>query len=170
MFYKTSVLKHFPKFIGKHLYQSLLFNKLPAEGLHIIKKETLTQVFSCEFCEIFKNINYRIPPGNCFWKLYVNSCASCTVKLIYYFCKYQKFGDVRTIFALQSFFLMKRINKLHQSTTTYFYIDFNYVQTTLVRKSLGRILLLFMTTLIFTRNQWHKFLRNLTCKVPALQN
>ena len=44
-----------------------------------IKKETLAQVFSCEFCEIFKNtFFYRIPPlaasvlnpcGKLFWDL-----------------------------------------------------------------------------------------------------
>ena len=32
-------------------------------GLQFIKKETLTQVFSCEFCEIFKNTFFcRSPP------------------------------------------------------------------------------------------------------------
>ena len=42
---KKGVLKNFEKFIRKHLYQSLFFNK----------KETLAQVFSCEFCKNFKN-------------------------------------------------------------------------------------------------------------------
>ena len=33
------------------------------ESLFYIKKETLAQVFSCEFCEIFKNtFSYRTPP------------------------------------------------------------------------------------------------------------
>ena len=33
-----------------------LFNK-------VVKKETLTQVFSCEFCDISKNTpSYRTPP------------------------------------------------------------------------------------------------------------
>ena len=39
------VLRNFTKFTGKHICQSLFFNK----------KETLAQVLSCEFCEIFKN-------------------------------------------------------------------------------------------------------------------
>ena len=43
MFYKKGVLKNFAKFTGKHLHQSLFF-------------DTLTQLFSCEFYEIFKNI------------------------------------------------------------------------------------------------------------------
>ena len=40
----------------ENLCQSLLFNK---EGFSkFIKKEALAQVFSCEFCEIFKNIYF----------------------------------------------------------------------------------------------------------------
>ena len=43
VFCKTSILKFFSKFTGKHLCRSLFFNKV--EGL----------VFSCELWEIFKN-------------------------------------------------------------------------------------------------------------------
>ena len=35
---------------------SLFFNKFQVRDLNFIKKETLAQVFSCEFCEISKNI------------------------------------------------------------------------------------------------------------------
>ena len=45
---QKEVLKNFTKFTKKHLRQRLSFNK-------VIKKETLTQVFSCEFCKIFKS-------------------------------------------------------------------------------------------------------------------
>ena len=48
---KKDVLRNFTKFIGKHLCQSLILINF----FNFIKKETLTQVFSCEFCEIFKN-------------------------------------------------------------------------------------------------------------------
>ena len=41
---KKGVLKNFLKFTGKHLCHSRFFNK----------KDTLAQVFSCEFCEISK--------------------------------------------------------------------------------------------------------------------
>ena len=41
---RKGVLRNFAKFTGKHLRQSLL-----------IKKETVAQVFFCEFCEISKN-------------------------------------------------------------------------------------------------------------------
>ena len=38
------------KFTGKHLWQNLIL------ACNFIKKETLAQVFCCEFCEIFKNL------------------------------------------------------------------------------------------------------------------
>ena len=57
MFRKKAVLRNFAKFTGKHLCQGPLFNKvaglIPATLL--INNETLAQVFSCEFCEMFKN-------------------------------------------------------------------------------------------------------------------
>ena len=49
VFYKKYVFKNFAKFTGKQLWQSLFFNKVAGE------EETLMEVFSCEFCEIFKN-------------------------------------------------------------------------------------------------------------------
>ena len=53
---KKCVLKNFTKFTGKHLYQSLFLNKAAGQGPEtLLKKETLTQALSCEFCEIFKN-------------------------------------------------------------------------------------------------------------------
>ena len=36
------------------------------EACNFIKKETLAQVFSCEFCEISKNTFYRTPLDDCF--------------------------------------------------------------------------------------------------------
>ena len=44
------VLKNFAKFTGIHLCQSLYFNK----SRSCIRKETPAQVFSCEFCKIFR--------------------------------------------------------------------------------------------------------------------
>ena len=48
-------LENSQKFTGKHLCQSLFFIKFQAETCSFIKKRTLAQVFSCEFCEISKN-------------------------------------------------------------------------------------------------------------------
>ena len=63
-FIRKGVLRNFAKFTGKHLSQSVFFNKVarlrPAsctpQACNFIKKETLAQVFSCEICEISKNI------------------------------------------------------------------------------------------------------------------
>ena len=55
VFCKKGVVRNFTKFTGKHLCQSLFFN--------FIKKETLAQVFSCQFCEISKDtFVYRTHP------------------------------------------------------------------------------------------------------------
>ena len=68
VFYKKGVLRNYAKFTGKHVCQRLFFNKVadlrPATLLkkslwpkvcNFIKKESLPQVFSCEFCEISRN-------------------------------------------------------------------------------------------------------------------
>ena len=61
VFCKKGALRNFGKFTGKHLCQSPFFNKVA--GCNFIKKETMTQLFSCEFCEISKNtFSHRIPP------------------------------------------------------------------------------------------------------------
>ena len=61
VFCKKGVLKNFAKYMGKRLLQGLLFNK--KKVCNIIKKEALTQVFSCEDCEISKKtLFYRTPP------------------------------------------------------------------------------------------------------------
>ena len=52
MLCEKGALRNFTKFTGKHLCQSLFFNK---EACNFIKKETLAQVFCCEFCEISRN-------------------------------------------------------------------------------------------------------------------
>ena len=50
---KKGVIKNFAKLTGKHLCQSPLFNKVAS---NFIEKETLTQVFSCEFYKVFSHI------------------------------------------------------------------------------------------------------------------
>ena len=56
VFSRKGVLGNFTKFTGKHLCQSFRFNKFAGQ-------ETLTQVFSCKFCEISKNtFSYGTPP------------------------------------------------------------------------------------------------------------
>ena len=53
---KKGVLRNFTEFTGKHLCQSLFFNKVAFLRLAtLLKKETLAQVFFCKFCEVSKN-------------------------------------------------------------------------------------------------------------------
>ena len=61
VFFKEGVLRNFAKFARKHLCQSLFFNKDAGLQLvcNFIKKETLAQVLSCEFCEISKNTFFK---------------------------------------------------------------------------------------------------------------
>ena len=62
VFCERGVLKNFAKCTGKHLCQSLFLNKVAGDACNVIKKETLAQVFSWEFCEISKNtFSYRAP-------------------------------------------------------------------------------------------------------------
>ena len=53
---KKAFLEIFAIFTGKSLCWSLFFNKVVAlKTCNFIKEETSTQVFACEYCEIFKN-------------------------------------------------------------------------------------------------------------------
>ena len=54
-----NVLRKFAKFTGRHLCQSLSFNKVAGLICNFIKKETVIQVFSCEFCEFSMNTFFR---------------------------------------------------------------------------------------------------------------
>ena len=47
---KKVVLKNFTKFTGKHLFQSLFFNKFAGFACNLTRDPA--QVFSTEFCEI----------------------------------------------------------------------------------------------------------------------
>ena len=67
LFCKKGVLRNFAKFIGTHLSQILFFNKVTGLRPSTLLKETLAQVFSCEFCEISKNTCSDRTPGGCFF-------------------------------------------------------------------------------------------------------
>ena len=58
-----------PKFCQKYvinvayMLKIISLIKLQPVAWNVIKKETVAQVFSCEFCKIFKNnFSYRTPP------------------------------------------------------------------------------------------------------------
>ena len=63
MFFKIGALKNFANFIGKHQCKSIFLINLQSLNTCNVVKETPTQVFSCEICEVFKNTCfYRTPP------------------------------------------------------------------------------------------------------------
>ena len=56
LFCKKGALRN----LGKHLCQRLdSFNKVARRACNFINKESLAQLFSCEFCEIFKNTFFK---------------------------------------------------------------------------------------------------------------
>ena len=64
VFCEKVVLKNFAKFTRKHECQSIFLIKARSRGLQLFKKETLAQMFSCKFCEIFKStLFHRTPLG-----------------------------------------------------------------------------------------------------------
>ena len=89
VFCQKGVLRNFAKFTGKHLSQRLFFNKVaPGGACNFIKKESLGQVFSCEFCEISKNtFFYRTPLVAGF----------CMQNSIFFDKKYELFGVKRSL-------------------------------------------------------------------------
>ena len=55
VFYEKRYFRNFAKFAGNNCARVSFLIKLQAQACNFIKKETLAQVFSCEFCKIFKN-------------------------------------------------------------------------------------------------------------------
>ena len=52
---KKGVIRNLARFKGKYLCKNLFLIKLKASACSFIKKETLAEVFSCEFGKIYKN-------------------------------------------------------------------------------------------------------------------
>ena len=67
VFCKKGVLRNLTKFTGKHLFQSLFFNKIAGLRSEALLEKILAQVFSCEFCKISINaFSYRTPTAAAF--------------------------------------------------------------------------------------------------------
>ena len=60
--YKKGVLRNFAKFTGKQLCRSFFLNKVADLRPATLLKRTVAQVFSCEFCEIYKNTFFHKTP------------------------------------------------------------------------------------------------------------
>ena len=77
IFFEKSAHERFATFTRKHLCQILFSNKVASWGLqNFIKKETLTQLFSCKFSEFFKN--------SCFYRTLLAAASRQT--LIFCLC------------------------------------------------------------------------------------
>ena len=91
---RKGVLRNFAKFTGNHLCQSLFFN--------FIKKETLTQVFFCDFWEIFKNTfltEHLRPTATYFFKLQANLGDTCRRKVKLAFPRYCKQTNLKDVYS-----------------------------------------------------------------------
>ena len=65
---RKGVVRNFAKFTGKHPCQSLFFNEVAGLARNFIKKETLEQMFSCEFCKFVRTVFLQNTFGGCLWK------------------------------------------------------------------------------------------------------
>ena len=69
VFYKNGVLRNLAKFRGKHLCQSLLFNKVAGlSPATLLKKRLWHKCFLVNFAKFLRTpFLHRIPPVDCFW-------------------------------------------------------------------------------------------------------
>ena len=96
VFYRKAVLKDFAIFAGINLRWSLFLIKLCPQ---LYWKETPTQVFSCEYCEIFKSTYFEKhlrTAASAYWWLYFEKVFSHKVEKIdlIHKCKKNRFGHI----------------------------------------------------------------------------
>ena len=104
VFCEIGAFKNLAKFTGKHLWQSLFFNKVAGLMLVTLVKETLAQVFSCEFWEIFKDHLFcRTPPVAWSEIIFQNICCwtESKISLVWTRATNQKFKISQRIELMQ---------------------------------------------------------------------
>ena len=70
LFCKKWFLRYFAKFTGKHLCQSLFFNKVAGVSLKFyLKKRLWHRCFPVNLLNFWEHLFYRKPSGDCFWYL-----------------------------------------------------------------------------------------------------
>ena len=112
MFCKNGVPKSFEKFSTKQLYQSFFFNKIAGTACNFIIKQTLTQVFCCEFFKILKkNFFQGTPPVTFSRENFKSSMLSFTSCFKFAFtlqriCKMRFYVDIFSIFKAEHKFIM----------------------------------------------------------------
>ena len=75
---KKGIIEIVAKFTGKHLWQSLLFNKVTDAACNFFKKESLAHLFSCEFCGLH--------PRDCFCLLFLGLISTFAQISLWYCC------------------------------------------------------------------------------------
>ena len=106
---KRVFLEILQKFTGKHCARVSFLIKLQASACNFIKKETLTQVFSCKFCKISKKtFGYRAPPvaASTTQVLY---CESCEIFKNIYFDEHLRTAAVSGIIDKITITQLKRL-------------------------------------------------------------
>ena len=78
IFFANLHLHHFFSFsLSRQMFQVRHFACLVPKACNFVKKETLTQVLSCEFCETLGTHFLRTPPDGCFVVLHLFQCDGC---------------------------------------------------------------------------------------------
>ena len=147
------VLRNFAKFARNTCARACFFNKIAGRrpmACNFIKKETLTRVFSCEFCKIFKNAfftehlrttasadymwvkNYSLPIKNKFLNqlpcLGVQSQIAITKRKIIEKCLISDYPKIQTFIKIE--FMLKAVQLIICHPKSW------YVQTILKRRTL----------------------------------
>ena len=111
---RKGILRNFAKFRGKHLYQSLFFNKVAGTFL---KKETQAQVFSCEFCEISQNTFFiehfwaTASEERRLFKLASNKCVKTACVCIVFFFHYSKYYGQNIFSRITVLYLIAKVKE-----------------------------------------------------------
>ena len=88
---KISIIRNFAKFTGKHLCQTLIFNKATAWPATLLKKRLWYRCFPVSFTKSKNTFFYRIPPDDCFWNKLTSIsrgiCLSFKSRHLELFCK-----------------------------------------------------------------------------------
>ena len=79
---KKSVLKNFKKFMGKHLCQSLFFNKFAGlRTANLLKKRLWLRYFPVNFAKFIRTPFYRTPLDDCFYHLFYKWVSLSQVRM-----------------------------------------------------------------------------------------
>ena len=105
MFFKISVLKYLAIFPGKHLCLSLFLIKLQTWGTVTLLKRDSTQVFSCEYYQIFKNAFFTEHP-RIFQKSFFTNHLPATATAMCWKATQSVFQRFHKIVVLKNFLLL----------------------------------------------------------------